>query len=166
MYISDNEPISIDIERLSSTTNDDISWGYGYQDENVLKIKFEIDPKIETFILKDPLQQLCSDIKEHTEFLLTGIKYNISENTGEFIFSTLSDIDTAAGVSKQLSRNPSSITVPRTVAYNNIVTCTGAFVAFFDWDYNIEQVKFDLHNGVFLTARTNMIDKKATSQCD
>lgn len=152
MYISEDEPISVDINELNARTPDEINWSRGYQDENVLKIEFTLHNDIDQFEIHSSLQQLHSEIENKTEFTLTGVEYNISEHTGTFVFSMLGNIEPDKRVGELLSDSPSSIQVPKTVAMNNVVVCTGAFISFFDWGYSVDSISFVRNDGMYIKA--------------
>jgi hypothetical protein len=162
MYISNDGILSINIDELNVTTNDDITWNRGYQDEDVLKIQFDIKNRLENYTLDRTFQQLQNEIEDKTEFSLTGVEYNIEKHSGELVFSSVRNIETNTNVGELLSQNPDSLTVPKTLAYENTVTCTGAFVAFFDWGYRAKQIKLDQEDGMYITALPS--DKQIPSE--
>lgn len=152
MYVSTDGPLSIEIDELNITTGDQITWRHGYQDEDVVKVKFNIENRQEEYTLDNSLQQLQNEIEDKTKFCLTGIEYNIEEHKGELIFSSIRNIEPNTNVGELLSQNPDSVTVPKTLAYENKVSCTGAFIAFFDWGYRAKQITLNKEDGMYITA--------------
>lgn len=162
MYVSNDDLLSIDMDELNITTGDEVTWRHGYQDEDVVKVKFEIEDRVEQHTLERSFQQLQNEIEDKTDYSLTGVEYNIKENSGELVFSSIRNIEPNTRIGEMLSQNPDSITVPRTLAYENKVACTGAFIAFFDWGYRAKQIKLEQGDGMYITALPS--DKQIQNQ--
>lgn len=152
MYVSNDGLLSIDVEELNITTGDEVTWKHGYQDEDVVKVQFGIENRVEQYTLERSFQQLQDEIEDKTDYSLTGVEYDIDEHSGNLVFSSIRNIEPNTQIGETLSQNPDSITVPRTLAYENKVACTGAFIAFFDWGYRTKQIKLDQENGMYITA--------------
>lgn len=152
MYISNDGTTNLNIDELNATTPDEIRWSRGFQNEDVLKVKFDLHSKIDSFEIQSSIKKLKSEIEQKTKFTLTGIKYNIKENSGEFVFSQLGNIEPDKKIGKLLSNNPDSIKIPKTIAVDDTVVCTGSFITFFDWGYTVDSILFVKEDGMYIKA--------------
>lgn len=150
MYISDPNELSVNFDELNRNGNG-ITWSRGPINEDAIHINFEIEGDI-VHRFDSQLKQLEDEIKDASGYLLTGMKYDIRQNSGLFVFSDISFLDADKAVSRDLKGQDQVMTIPRVIAQEETVYCSGVFASIYDWDYDVNQITVVPDEGVYIEA--------------